>query len=66
MNQVRKYAHLDSRIAFLNQVRSKSKDWKITFMNQALKVKRLENNLHKSVYDILIFLTPQSLIMKYN
>jgi hypothetical protein len=50
----------------MNQVRSKSKDWKITFMNQALKVKRLENNLHKSVYDILIFLTPQSLIMKYN
>jgi hypothetical protein len=66
MNQVRKYAHLDSRITFLNQVRSKSKDWEITFMNQALKVKRLENNLHKSVYDILIFLTPQSLIMKYN
>jgi hypothetical protein len=66
MNQVRKYAHLDSRITFLNQVRSKSKDWEITFMNQALKIKRLENNLHKSVYDILIFLTPQSLIMKYN
>ena len=66
MNLVRKYAHLDSRITFLNQVRSKSKDWEITFMNQALKVKRLENNLHKPVYDILIFLTPQSLIMKYN
>jgi hypothetical protein len=32
----------------MNQVRSKSKDWKITFMNQALKVKRLENNLHES------------------
>jgi hypothetical protein len=66
MNQVRKYAHLDSRITFLNQVRSKSKDWKITFMNQALKIKRLENNLHKSMYDILILLTPQSLITKYN
>ena len=32
----------------MNQVRSKSKDLKITFMNQALKVKRLENNLHES------------------
>jgi hypothetical protein len=32
----------------MNQVRSKSKDWKITFMNQALKVKRFENNLHES------------------